>query len=103
MAYFGGQVVVVDMATEKVVKVHQTGGQAIGTTFSRDGSKAYVSTTPPGTVSKPVGLLYPLLNFAGVWKPGGVVRTYDTRTFEQLKILKVGNSPQAIAIPGVAK
>jgi DNA-binding beta-propeller fold protein YncE len=103
MAYFNGQVVVVDMSTEKIVAVHQTGGQAIGATFSRDGSKVYISTTPPGSIIKPLGLLYPLLNFGEVWKPGGIVRIYDTRTFTESHEIKVGNSPQAIAIPGVSK
>jgi DNA-binding beta-propeller fold protein YncE len=103
MAYFSGQVIVVDMSTEKIVAVHETGGQAVGATFSRDGSKVYVSTTPSGSIIKPLGLLYPLLNFAKVWKPGGIVRIYDTHSFKEIHQIKVGNSPQAIAIPGVGK
>ncbi|MGN7133197.1 YncE family protein [Rhodococcoides corynebacterioides] len=103
MAYFSGQVVVVDLDTEQIVKVHETGGQAIGTVFSPDHSKVYVSTTPPGSIIAPLGIAYTGLGFADAWKPGGVVRVYDTHTLDQIEEFPAGNLPQAIAIPGVAK
>ncbi|MBH0779374.1 YncE family protein [Nocardia bovistercoris] len=103
MAYFSGQVAVVDIADGTILRIHQTAGWGIGVTFSQDGSKVYVPTTPPGTVVAPLGLGYAIPAFLKSWKPGGIVRVYDARTFDEIATIPAGNLPMAVAIPGVAK
>ncbi len=103
MAYFSGQVAVIDIATGQILRIHQTGGWGIGVTFSRDGSKVYVPTTPPGTVIGPLGIGYAIPAFLKSWKPGGLIRVYDARTFDEVDTIPAGNLPMAVAIPGVAK
>ena len=46
------------------------------------------------------GLAYTIGGFLALWKPGGIIRVYDTGTLEEIKTI---NMPQALAIPGVAK
>ncbi|WP_157108672.1 YncE family protein [Aldersonia kunmingensis] len=103
MAYFSGQVAVIDIATGHVRRIHQTGGWGIGVTFSKDGSRVYVPTTPPGTVISPLGIGYAIPAFVKSWRPGGVVRIYDTTTFGEVGEITAGNLPMAVAIPGVVK
>ncbi|WP_157117633.1 YncE family protein [Nocardia vaccinii] len=103
MAYFSGQVAVIDIADGQVLRIHDTGGWGIGTTFSRDGSRVYAATTPPGTVIAPLGLGYAIPAFLKAWRPGGIVRVYDAATFDQVATIPAGNLPMAVAIPGVVK
>jgi YVTN family beta-propeller protein len=96
---YSGKVWVVDMRTLSIVKRIPAGGFSVGVNFSRDGRKAYVSTTPANTVNAPTDLATLALAIADVWKPGGLIRVYNTKTFRQLDHFKVGNIPMLISVP----
>lgn len=98
MGYYSGQVAVIDMHTDAVVKVGQTGGFAVGIAFTRDGKEAYVSTTPAGSVIPDVGAVYAVPALLDIWRPGGVIRVFDTSTFFPVATIDVGNVPMAMTI-----
>ncbi len=102
-AYFSGQVSVIDTQTLEIVKVMELGGEAIGLTFSRDGSKVYVPSTPPGSIIGPLGVTYNIDAFVTPWKVGGLFWIYDSASFKQIGGFEMGNFPQAMAIPGSPK
>lgn len=96
---YSGLMAVVDLSSGSVVERIDVGGWAVGVGFSPDGRTAYVTTTPARSVVPWLGAAYLVPALLGRWKPGGVLRAYNTDTFEQQAEIVTGNIPMAIAIP----
>jgi YVTN family beta-propeller protein len=96
---YSGKVWVMDMATNAFVKSWDLHGFSVGVNFSRDGDKAFVSTTPPGTVIGPINQAFLGLAILDTWQPGGLIKVYDTKTYQPIKDITVGNIPMLISIP----
>jgi DNA-binding beta-propeller fold protein YncE len=58
VAYYSGQVAVVDVATHHIVHSLDPGGWVAGATVSPDGSRVYITTTPPGSTIPLLGTAY---------------------------------------------
>lgn len=96
---YSGQVAIIDLHTRQIVKTLQTGGWAAGVKITDDGRRAYVSTTPDGTVAAGQGMLHLTPALFDMWRPGGVIRIFDTQTFAEIGSVPTGNVPMALTIP----
>jgi DNA-binding beta-propeller fold protein YncE len=100
VGYASGEVAVIDVHSGVIRKIHHHTGLQLAVSFSTDGRRAYMAGTPDGTIVPQYGLLGLVPILFDFWTWGGVVRVYDTTSFDQVGEIRTGTgAASTVAIP----